>query len=201
LDAIDIGSKTVLFDGSFFNSTSVYRNDPSPIVDASWSFLNDNIWPVTASDIRRVHKDPAKSIKIDPKWGLGDDAYVASYGLVHQIHCLNTLRKEIHYDHYWSKPPSKLHIAHRNHCLHMILQTLMCHADVDIITYEWAYVDDAHTGEREYTVWPDFNMVKKCRDFDQVYSYLEHSVPDIADELHDKITKPADAPARPLSEL
>ena len=146
-----------------------------------------------------MHKDPAKAIKIDPKWGLGDDAYVASYGFVHQIHCLNTLRKEMHYDAYWGdEPPSELHVVHRDHCLHMLLQSIMCHADVDVITYEWAYTDDHESGERSYTPWPDFNMVKTCRNFDKVYEYLERSAPAVEDELHAKIQKPAGAPARSL---
>jgi hypothetical protein len=167
-------------------------------VDAAWRFLDHEIWPVTASDIRRVHKDPDKSIKIDPKWGLGDDAYVASFGFVHQIHCLNSLRKEMHYDAYWDEPPSEMAIAHRNHCLHMLLQSIMCHADVDVITYEWVYTEDQQSGRRSYSPWPDFNMVKTCRNFDKVYDYLRRSVPAVADELHAKIQKPADAPARSI---
>ena len=74
----------------------------------------------------------------------------------------------------------------------------MCHADVDVITYEWAYTEDSETGQRSYTPWPDFNMVKKCRNFDKLYNYLERSVPAVADELHEKRQKPADAPARSI---
>lgn len=107
----------------------------------------------------------------------------------------------MHYDSYWDTPPSETHIVHRNHCLHMLLQTIMCHADVDIITYEWAYTEDPNTGERSYTPWPDFNMVKTCRNFDQVYEYLQENIPSVANELHEGIQKPADAPARSFYDL
>ena len=63
----------MLFDGSFANSTSVYRKEPSPAVDAAWEFLDHKIWSVTGSDIRRAHKDPAKSVKIDPSLMVADE--------------------------------------------------------------------------------------------------------------------------------
>lgn len=168
-------------------------------MDKAWQFLDHDIWTVSEDTVRRVHKDPSRAIKVDSKWGMGDDAYIATYDFVHQIHCLNTLRKEIHYGRYWnSTPPSEMHLAHRNHCLHMLLQAIVCHADVDVITYEWVYVDDPETGARSYTPWPDFNSVKKCRDFDTLYTWMEDHVPKQSKALYENIEKPADAPARSI---
>ena len=114
--------------------------------------------------ISHSHKPLSKTVKAPISWGHGDDAYLAQIEVFHQIHCLNELRKNIHYDHYYRAPPDEVHQAHVGHCIHMILQALMCAADVGVITHNW--VRSEKVAEPRERVMPDFSVVKMCRDFD-----------------------------------
>lgn len=57
----------------------------------------------------------------------------------HLIHCLDEVRKQMHYDHYHapqhgkSGPPPEF-MAHKNHCLHMLLENLLCQSSSGVIT-------------------------------------------------------------------
>jgi hypothetical protein len=156
----------VEFDGRLRDNNSIYRMPPSPAVDAAWDEVSAEgfeAMTVPASMIIDSKKNPKISLKAPSVWGYGDDAYVVQVDVFHQIHCLNELRKEIYYDHYYAQPPSALHRDHKSHCIHMLLQNLMCHADLDIITHNWVHNDQiSDPKERPF---PDFNLVKQCRDF------------------------------------
>ena len=54
-------------------------------------------------------------------------------------------------------------VTHQRHCLEMLRQFVMCHADVGIITHRW--VKDF---PRPY---PDFNTRHQCRNFDSAYQW------------------------------
>jgi hypothetical protein len=156
----------VQFDGRLRDNNSIYRMPPSPAVDAAWDEVSAEgfeAMTVPASMVVDSKKDPDMSLKAPSAWGYGDDAYVVQVDVFHQIHCLNELRKEIYYDHYYAQPPSALHRDHKSHCIHMLLQSLMCHADLDIITHNWVHND--HISDPKERPFPDFNMVKQCRDF------------------------------------
>ena len=76
--------------------------------------------------------------------------------------------------------PDEAHRVHVSHCLHILLQNLMCHADVDIVTHRWLDV--------RLHPFPDFNVQKKCRDFDAVLQWQDENKVDF-DRLMD-IRKP-----------
>jgi hypothetical protein len=50
------------------------------------------------------------------------------------------------------------------HCLEMIRQALMCHADVGVIAHQWV----KHYPGKPY---PNFNVMHKCRNFEQVLQW------------------------------
>jgi hypothetical protein len=75
----------------------------------------------------------------------------------HQIHCLNQLRKEIHLSYYFTNSPSELRINHRNHCVHLLLQVLMCQADAGLIFHKW--VHNEHLPDPKTRPFSDFNTV------------------------------------------
>ena len=91
----------------------------------------------------RVGKDPTIAAKYPDEYGLGSDAYIVEIDVFHQIHCLNTLRKEINFEYYFGdqypdrKNLPKFHKIHISHCLYLLLQNLMCQANVDVITHKW----------------------------------------------------------------
>lgn len=59
---------------------------------------------------------------------------------------------------------------HKTHCVHMLLQALMCNADVGVITQSWVR-NEAYKNPKTRP-FPDFNIEKKCRDFDAVMHWL-----------------------------
>jgi len=146
--------------------------DPGPEVDAAWDRVSDNMmFGISRADVERIGRDPDRSVKMDPAWGAGDDAYMVEVDVFHQIHCLNALRKALitNYDHYWGRhwgwEPPLMFDTHLRHCTSMLLQSLMCHADVEVITHEW-HVDQPWP-------FPNFGVRKQCRDFDRLLAWKE----------------------------
>jgi hypothetical protein len=169
LDAFDLKPQLRRFNGALRDNTSIWRQPPSAEVDSAWDFISTEgleLITVPSSAVLHSHKPLSKTIKAPDSWGYGSDAYLAQIEVFHQIHCLNELRKNIHYDHYYgaASPPDELHRAHVGHCIHMILQALTCAADVGVITHNW--VRSEKVVEPKVRVMPDFNVVKMCRDFD-----------------------------------
>jgi hypothetical protein len=145
---------------------NIYRQPPGPEVDEAWSNLSNSqtIW-ISSSDIFKVGKDPSTVAHFPEDFGFGPDAYAAEMDIYHKIHCLNTLRKEMHFQYYFGDKfpdgkPSEAHTQHVTHCLHLLLQDLICHASTDVFTMEW--VDGI------VNPFPDFSINRKCGDLDAI---------------------------------
>ncbi|KAK1488488.1 hypothetical protein CABS01_02118 [Colletotrichum abscissum] len=60
--------------------------------------------------------------------------------------------------------------THIDHCIEILRQFVMCHADVGLVASHW--VADANHP------WPDFNTNKICKDFDGILEWtLSHQAP------------------------
>ncbi|MCJ1376916.1 hypothetical protein MMC17_000006 [Xylographa soralifera] len=175
LNDLSIPLTTTRLNGSFLNTSppSIYRQPPSPAVDAAWERISlTRTIPISSADVLRVGKNPLKTAKFPLSHNLGPDAYVAQIDVFHQIHCLNILRKELHFDYYYgstypagraSEPAQQP--MHVSHCLHILLQNLMCQASVDVVTHRWVDV-------QKHPI-PDFSVRKVCRDFEAVLQHVE----------------------------
>ncbi|MCJ1431349.1 hypothetical protein MMC27_000700 [Xylographa pallens] len=175
LDELSIPLTTTRLNGSFLNTSppSIYRQPPSPAVDAAWERISlTRTIPISSADVLRVGKNPLKTAKFPLSHNLGPDAHVAQVDVFHQIHCLNILRKELHFSYYYgsaypsgraSEPAQQP--MHVSHCLHILLQNLMCQASVDVVTHRWVDV-------QKHPI-PDFSVRKTCRDFEAVLEYVE----------------------------
>jgi hypothetical protein len=167
---------------------SIYRQDPSPAVDAAWGRIaNVRTAAISRDDVVKLGKDPSIAAKYPPSFGFGPDAFIAEIDVFHQIHCLDALRREIFFDHYYASrfpdgKPSELHKQHTSHCIYILLQNLMCSASVDVITHRWLDV--------QKHPFPDFNIQKKCRNFEDVLAWQEKNVVD--DEPYHMLRRPAD---------
>lgn len=85
---------------------------------------------------------------------------------------------------YGQNEPDEKRLSHKTHCVHLLLQTLMCSADVGIITHNWVHVE--RLKEPKTRPYPDFNVVKQCRDFDGLLGWVrEKGVKDV----HEKFPK------------
>lgn len=123
---------------------SIFRQDPSEEVDAAWSHLGDTrLFPLTRQEVLSLGKKPEDIVRFPESFGLGE-AYAGRLEVFHQIHCLDTLRREAHFEHYYSKAypngwndTSEMHRIHLSHCVEYLLRSIVCQASTDIYTHVW----------------------------------------------------------------
>ena len=149
---------------------------------------------ISGSDIKKLSKDTSAIVRAPETWGYGSDAYPVQIDVFHQIHCLNELRKEMHAEYYYgdkgATPRRPLHAPHKKHCLHVLLQNLMCQASVDVITHNWIEGVDRP--------FADFSIIHQCRDFDALLDWVhENSLRDARTKFN-AMAVPQDAVRRPM---
>lgn len=148
-----------------------WREPGDEVGEAMWeSFELMPIIPITAAEVRGLGKDPETVTRLDDElFGQGEDAYLATLDIQHKIHCLNELRKMAFEDYGEDTPAKKAHgqmwWIHLRHCTAMLAQDLLCHADADLITYNWV--------DSQKFPFPDFSINRKCRNIDDVFAYSD----------------------------
>lgn len=222
LDQLHIPLSTVRRNGSLLpnHPPSIYRQDPSDEVDKAWNRLaNINPIPISGQDVRNIGYDPRQVAEWPAVYGLGDDAYVARLDVFHEIHCLDMLRKEVHFEHYyaaekgWHKPgdASADHKVHISHCIYALLQSLMCSANTDPFIRKYAPHPAHQQSDADFSFtptdfwvdvgdepYPDFSINRQCRDFESVLAWQQkNSIP--MSKFRDVIRKPEGASPRIMS--
>lgn len=153
------------------DNSSVFRHDPSPEVDLAWKKIGDTR-PIAMQEetLVAIGKDPNSAVQIPEDWGLGDGLYFGRLDVFHQIHCLNALRMEAHFEYYYgSRYPggyndtTEFHRLHLSHCIHLLLQNIMCNANTDVYSHFWT-----DTFQHPF---PDFNIPHQCKNFDSILSW------------------------------
>ncbi|KAF2102912.1 hypothetical protein NA57DRAFT_17127, partial [Rhizodiscina lignyota] len=167
---VDITYNSVEFNGSFAKET-IYRRTPSPEVDAAWAALG-----VDYEEIQ-VPKEDIEQAGISPgHFRLGEEyggGYPAVIEVVHDLHCLNTLRQSLYFnsDYYHklgkgpfrnAEPSLRTHIGH---CLDSLRQTLMCTSHTGLYPFIWV-------GNPPHP-FPDFNRKHMCRNFEDIRAFAE----------------------------
>jgi len=98
---------------------------------------------------------------------------------LHHLHCLNVLRKTSYwnYDYYHAlgkglfKNDDYIVKLHASHCLDILRQQLMCHADTGVLGRIWWNKDKPES-------FPDFNTFHQCENFDGIRQWAEeHQAP------------------------
>ncbi|KAM3562391.1 hypothetical protein ARSEF4850_002781 [Beauveria asiatica] len=197
-DQVQIPLVDATINGSLLDrESSIYRQPPSPAVDAAWESITHQLpHSITAADVRRLGKDPSKTARWPAEWGFGPDAYVAELDIIHTVHCLNALRRDIHWRYYFAdRYPDgvfpELHRTHTDHCIYIILQNLMCSANGDVITNVWV--------EGQSHPFPDFNVNKKCRSY-QTFVDWHHKTQITDMAAYNKMRAPEGAYKWPMSQ-
>ncbi|KAG1787771.1 uncharacterized protein HD556DRAFT_1407595 [Suillus plorans] len=98
--------------------------------------------------------------------------YMATVEVIHQLHCIDMLRRVSWGDHSSGhgahESPGDFRI-HLDHCIEMLRQNIMCHADVTMLTYDWV--------EGVKDPFPNFRIPHRCRNFEKVLDWVdEHRV-------------------------
>lgn len=155
----------------------LFPNDDADDVWGEWELRR--IYPVTRDEILRMGSDPSTAVKLeDVHWGLGDDAYAASWDVYHQLHCLNSLRKMAYSNYYNLTHPrahpdkANKHEIHLNHCVDMLMQALQCSGNVNLITLRWIETQDYP--------FPDFSINRQCVDFQAMTEWRKEKSPDMS---------------------
>ncbi|KAG0697875.1 hypothetical protein DFH29DRAFT_1003365 [Suillus ampliporus] len=146
----------VRFNGSF-GATSIYRGIPSKELDAAW----DRISLDAFSSAPNSYPD---------EYGGG---YMATVEVIHQLHCIDMLRRVGWGDHYYHRDdihesPEEFR-THVDHCIEMLRQLTMCRGDVTMITNDWIEGSD--------DPFPEFDVPHQCRSFEKILDWVdEHRV-------------------------
>jgi hypothetical protein len=166
-DRFDLAPTTKKINGTLFPSRdggSIARHQPNPEDDATWEEWElTRVYPVTRDELIKMGTDPSTVSKLeDDIWGLGDDAYASIFDVYHQIHCLSSLRR-IAYGSYYNLSMARAHTVkqreiHINHCIDILLQSIQCNANLDLIPLHWV--------ETQKYPFPDMSIKKQCVNFD-----------------------------------
>ncbi|KAK6860444.1 hypothetical protein PG995_004080 [Apiospora arundinis] len=173
----------------------IYRLPPSPEVDAAWTRIAsaDGVYPISVADVVRMGKNPALAVDAPASWGFpADKPKMMGIEAFHLLHCLNAVRKGLvtNYDYYWGSrgygfAPPAVFARHLDHCVDVLRQHLMCHADLEPFVFNWR-----RGQEKPYA---DFAVRKTCVDFDYLLEWTEKHKDPRREELWKAIQKPEDA--------
>ncbi|KAF7794600.1 hypothetical protein EIP86_005736 [Pleurotus ostreatoroseus] len=158
------------FDERVNKSASIFCGGPSDEVDDAWTSLYNYKGP---SQISRAEADrlPKKTLPIpdDP------DHYIVQLSVLHNLHCLNFLRKTIYMDHYADpatgnvgKIPGAMVPDHIGHCLNMLRQALMCSADLSVNTMMWS-------DSKNQAMW-DPDSVHTCKNWEAIEDWAQQHI-------------------------
>ncbi|OGM45147.1 hypothetical protein ABOM_006678 [Aspergillus bombycis] len=171
-----------------------YAHAPSEEADAEWSRISSGVFPIliSAEEVRKLGKDPALAVRVPDEFGYGPDAYLAQTEVFHLLHCLDMLRKEISYEHYYypefGNNPHAQHTAHITHCIDILAQFIKCQGSVDVILFNWV------GGWTQ--PFPDFRNKHVCRDFEALLAYVNEN--SLATEVFQAMKEPPDGyPVQP----
>jgi hypothetical protein len=130
---------------------------------------------LSSAEVIALGKDPSKTVKALPEWGYGDDAHLGLLHVMHELHCLNALRKGIYYNHYYrdargfgANPPEDYrakYYAHIDHCVVLLMESIMCISDLSVTTYNWMEGEKVPEG--------DFQGLHECRNFEGILEWFE----------------------------
>ncbi|KAK8016829.1 hypothetical protein PG993_015018 [Apiospora rasikravindrae] len=165
---------------------------PSPEVDAVWTRIAtaDGVYPISAADVSRLGKDPSYAVDAPAAWNFPPDKpKLMGLEAFHLLHCLNAVRKGLvtTYDYYWGArgygfAPPAVFARHLDHCVDVLRQHLMCHADLEPFVFNWRVGQ-----EKPYA---DFAVRKTCVDFEYLLEWAEEHKDPRHTELWKSIQKP-----------
>ncbi|KAG1804294.1 hypothetical protein EV424DRAFT_1330740, partial [Suillus variegatus] len=164
------------FNGSL-DFPSVYRGPPSPEIDDTWNRISRDVGP-TRMTREEMLKAGTTLTELRSKVRYPDEVgggYMASMEAVHQMHCVNLLRKASWFEYYSAStdrsfqfPLDIIHL-HIGHCIEMLRQSIMCKADTTMITWYWVQGHDSPQ--------VNFNTRHRCRNFEKITDWsIEHAI-------------------------
>ncbi|KAG2421755.1 hypothetical protein HFD88_005731 [Aspergillus terreus] len=179
--------------GQLYDRASLLRQPPSPEVDEEWDRLTDvGVMHVSRDDILELGKDPSITVQAPEDWGYGPDRHLVHLDGVHLLHCLNAMRKSLHFnfEYYFPDGISRVYHAHLSHCLESLAQRLMCQPSIELISYNWV--------EKQVAPFPDFDIYHQCWDYEALLAWQDrHRVTQIQHKWP-RLQRPEETPQLPV---
>ncbi|KAI1129946.1 hypothetical protein F5Y10DRAFT_263682 [Nemania abortiva] len=126
---------------------------------------------VDADTLEAAGYNPNHYFKALLSWGYGEGQFPVQIDVFHQIHYLNTVQKQMYYQFYYANQfpngPEKMHWIHQRHCPHMVMQSLTCNANVDIVPHRWV--------DNDVVPFAQFIIERKCRNLDNLRRWNQYS--------------------------
>lgn len=119
---------------------------------------------------------PSGSVRTPEEYGRN---FIGGMEVFHQLHCLNLVRKALHYklDYYSNLrqaeffDSSEMLKMHTNHCIDTLRLNIMCISDVTVRPAVWTserpWMPEESKDEQPQLL-PNFHNTHKCRDFNAV---------------------------------
>ncbi|KAG0647667.1 Cyclochlorotine biosynthesis O [Hyphodiscus hymeniophilus] len=125
----------------FDPSTPQYVGKPNADIDQAWSDLLKGQYLVLSEEEAMQLDDPVAVMGY----------YLGEVEVMHSLHCLNAIRKEIHREYYKDHDmhplPDNLRSVHVDHCLEQLRQNIQCAGDLTPVLL------------RPYGIAPNINLV------------------------------------------
>ncbi|KAJ5260636.1 hypothetical protein N7524_008660 [Penicillium chrysogenum] len=94
---------------------------------------------------------------------LYDGYWLTGLDVIHQVHCLNMIRKALYPEYYQPKQSAGVEMLHLEHCFDYIRQAIMCNSDITPVPLTWY--------QSAKTFGPDFRTTHTCRDFEALLQW------------------------------
>ncbi|KAH8171949.1 tat pathway signal sequence [Sarocladium implicatum] len=159
------------FEGKFHDQ-EIYRQAPSPEVDAAWEALGVDYRAGAIS-----YEDGLAS-GLEPSFVQRSEAYGGGFMVnvegMHHLHCLNLVRKSLYFNHgYYEALGTNEFLNngtmlehHITHCLDTVRQVLMCNVDTGVLGQRWVDKDKPYG-------FPDFQTTHTCKNYEDVRKWAE----------------------------
>ncbi|KAB8246803.1 hypothetical protein BDV35DRAFT_353205 [Aspergillus flavus] len=127
---------------------------PTPEMDKLWD-------RVESGSIVMLEGSEANMVR--DRTALFDGYWLTGLDVIHQMHCLNKIRKALYPDYYQPEQSVATEQLHLEHCFDYIRQAIMCNADLTPVTLTWY--------SSAQTFGPDFRTTHMCRDFEALLEW------------------------------
>ncbi|KAI0977177.1 hypothetical protein F4678DRAFT_412102 [Xylaria arbuscula] len=127
-----------------------FAGEPRPELNQAWSDL-------LRSTTIKIYEPELKSMNMSSLPLKDGSGYIGFLEAWHMLHCVKRLYQIYYPDHYPEQlAGGALAVAHRDHCIRVLMQGIMCNADTTLNTYFWkspGKIKGDPTGPRRCTNW------------------------------------------------
>lgn len=148
---------------------------------------------ISSHALKSAGYDPEDYFASPSDWGPEyEGLYPVQIDVFHQIHCLDMLRKNLymnaqyyHNNNTSNRSSKSFRANHLGHCLFVLLQNIMCHADVDLIPHRWV--------QKDPMPFAQFGIMKQCRNFEALRLWNTGNSKIVTNQMWRDATRPKDA--------